>query len=93
MVATASFSCSHNFSDVTTQQQVKPSPAEFSVILKQMTTYLINKGDDLLPIVIDTGASISLTANHNDFVGPIHPATITELQGLSHTTKVTEKYP
>ena len=32
--------------------------------------------------------TISLTANHNDFVGPIHPATITELRGLCPTTKV-----
>ena len=53
-----------------------------------MTIYLSNKGDDLLPIVIDTGTSLSLTANYNDFVGPIRPSTITELQGLSHTTKV-----
>ena len=53
-----------------------------------MTVYLSDKGDDLLPIIIDSGASISLTANYNYFVGPIRPATITELQGLSHTTKV-----
>ena len=52
-----------------------------------MTVYLSDQGDDLLPVVIDSGASISLTANYNDFVGPICPATITELQGLSHTTK------
>ena len=88
MVAAATFIHSCNFSDVTNPQQVEPSPSEFSSISKQMTVYLSNKGDDLLPIVIDTGASISLTANYNDFVGPIHPATITELQGLSHTTKV-----
>ena len=53
-----------------------------------MMVYFSNKEDDLLPIVIYTGISISLTANYNDFVGLICPATITELHGLSHTTKV-----
>ena len=53
-----------------------------------MTVYLSAQGDDLLPIMFYSGTSISLTANYNSFVGPIRPSTITELQGLSHTTKV-----
>jgi hypothetical protein len=35
-----------------------------------------------LPIVIDTGASMSLTPNINDFVGKIRSPTIMELKGL-----------
>ena len=66
MVAGATFIRSRNFSDVTISQQDDPSPSEFSSISKQMTVYLSNKGDDLLSIVIDTGASISLTTCWTD---------------------------
>ena len=86
MVAAATFIHSRNLSDVTISLKDKLSHSKFSYILKQMTVYLSNKGDDLLPIVINTGASISLTTNYNDFIGPICAATITELHGLSHTT-------
>jgi hypothetical protein len=44
-----------------------------------------------LPIVIDTGASVSLTPNHSDFVGPIRETDISEMQGLSSTSKVAGK--
>ena len=88
MVAAATFIHSHDFNDLTASQQDNLPRSEFTALSQRMTVYLSNQGDDLLPIVIDSGASISLTANYNDFVGPIRPATITELQGLSHTTKV-----
>jgi len=41
-----------------------------------------------LPIVIDTGASMSLTPNIKDFRGPLVPSTTNELRGLSHSTPV-----
>ena len=88
MVAAATFIHSRDLTDLTDQQQGN-LPSEITDMLTQrMMVYLSDKGDDLLPIVIDSGASISLTANYNDFVGPIRPATITELKGLAHTTKV-----
>ena len=87
MVAAATFIHSRYLTDLTNPQQ-NPPHSELTALSQHMTVYLSDQGDDLLPIVIDSGASISLTANYNDFVGPIRPATITELQGLSHTTKV-----
>ena len=88
MVATATFIHSCDLTDLTNQQQGDLPSSVTTALTQCMTVYLSDKGDDLLPIVIDSGASISLTANYNDFVGPIRPATITELRGLSHTTKV-----
>ena len=41
-----------------------------------------------LPIVIDTGASVSLTPNEKDFIGKIRPCGIKQLNGLSDTTEV-----
>ncbi len=40
------------------------------------------------PIVIDSGASTSVTPIADDFVGKILPSTIKELNGLNHTTVV-----
>ena len=88
MVAAATFIHSRDLTDLTDQPKGDLPSSATTALTQRMTIYLSNKGDDLLPIVIDSGASISLTANYNDFVGPIRPATITELQGLSHTTKV-----
>ena len=88
MVAAPTFIHSRDLTDLTNSQQGDLTPSVSTALSQHMTVYLSDKGDDLLPIVIDSGASISLTANYNDFVGPICPATITELQGLSHTTKV-----
>ena len=88
MVAAATFIRSQNLTDLTNPQQSPTPRSELTALSQRMTVYLSDQGNDLLPIVIDSGASISLTANYNDFVGPIRPATITELQGLSHTTKV-----
>ena len=88
MVAAATFIHSRDLSGLTNSPQGDLTPSESTALSQRMMVYLSDKGDDLLPIVIDSGASISLTANYNDFVGPIRPATITELHGLSHTTKV-----
>ena len=79
---------SRDLTDLTDQQQGNLPSEMTNALTQRMMVYLSDKGDDLLPIVIDSGASISLTANYNDFVGPIRPATITELKGLAHTTKV-----
>ena len=88
MVAAATFIHSRDLTDLTDQQQGNLPSEMTDALTQRMMVYLSDKGDDLLPIVIDSGASISLTANYNDFVGPIRPATITELKGLAHTTKV-----
>ena len=88
MVAAVTFNHSRNLSDLTNAQQGELAPDESTDLSQGITVYLRDKGDDLLPIVIDSGASNSLTANYIDFIGSICPATITELQGLSHTRKV-----
>ena len=88
MVAAAAFIHSRDLTDLTDQQQGDLPSSVTTALTQCMTVYLSDKGDDLVPIVIDSGASISLTANYNNFVGPICPVTITELRGLSHTTKV-----
>jgi hypothetical protein len=46
---------------------------------------------DHCPIVIDTGASVSLTPFKSDFVGPIKSSDIPEMQGLSAAAKVAGK--
>ena len=40
------------------------------------------------PIVIDTGASISVSPNLSDFVDGVSEAHVQDLKGLNHTTKV-----
>lgn len=44
--------------------------------------YFSNKPNDL-PIMIDTGGSLSVTPNLDDFVGRISPPDTNDLQGLS----------
>ena len=87
MVAAATFSQTNNFSSVTRSVDSTTIP-NFADLSKQMSIYLNGNGDDLLPIVIDSRASCSLTPNKHDFIGDIHPATINKLRGLSNTTKV-----
>jgi hypothetical protein len=41
-----------------------------------------------LPIVIDTGASCSLTPNADDFIGSIKPSSVKSLTGLADDTEV-----
>jgi len=38
-----------------------------------------------LPIVIDSGASLSITPNRKDFVQDLAVSDVSELNGLSHT--------
>jgi Reverse transcriptase (RNA-dependent DNA polymerase) len=45
----------------------------------------------LLPIVLDTGASTSITPYIDDFVGPLEPASVDEIRGISGTTRVVGK--
>jgi hypothetical protein len=45
--------------------------------------------DACIPIVIDTGVSVSVTPVIADFVGPLWPCTTVTLKGLSGTTEVT----
>jgi hypothetical protein len=47
-----------------------------------------HKKDSQLPIVIDTGASISLTPNKSDFVSEITTSTTEEMKGISDSVKI-----
>ena len=87
MVAAATFSQTNDFSSVMRLMDSTYIP-NFADLSKRMLIYLNGNGDDLLPIVIDSGASCSLTHNKHDFIGDIRPATINKLRGLSNTTKV-----
>jgi hypothetical protein len=53
----------------------------------QQTIYFSRK-DNELPIVIDTGASVSVTPSLDDFLGPIWPCTTKELNGLNSSITV-----
>ena len=55
----------------------------------RMSIYLNQNSDDVhIPIVIDTGASMSLMPNQSDFVTPIKTTNIGPLQGHSNTTEI-----
>lgn len=59
------------------------------LVLSDSNPYILNAVDDTnLPIVVDTGASISVTPNIGDFVGPIKTSCCGSLQGLGDTTRV-----
>jgi len=49
---------------------------------------LIAGGDPTLPVVLDSGASKSLTPNLNDFITPLRDCTVSELQGLGGKSAV-----
>jgi hypothetical protein len=51
------------------------------------TVYLSKKRNEL-PIVIDSGASYSVTPTLDDFLGPIEPCSTKELNGLNTSIKV-----
>ena len=70
MVSAATFSQTHDFSSITCSM-ASPDIPNFADLSKRMSIYLNGNGDDLLPIVIDSGASCSLTPNKNDFIGDI----------------------
>jgi hypothetical protein len=44
--------------------------------------------EDCVPIVINTGASISMTPFLTDFIGPLRPCATANLKGLSGSTEV-----
>jgi hypothetical protein len=44
--------------------------------------------EDCIPIVIDTGASVSVTPVLTDFIGPLRPCATANLKGLSGSTEV-----
>eukprot|EP00978_Attheya_sp_CCMP212_P024165 scaffold75537_cov39-Attheya_sp.AAC.1 len=43
---------------------------------------------DYLPIIIDSGASVSITPVKSDFVGPITPLPKQTVKGLNHMLKI-----
>ena len=92
MVAAANFGQLESFQAVTVPlNQVDCSGLNSETIgelSRRMTVYMSQQEQDVLPIVIDSGASKSLTPNLQDFVGPIQPAEISSLNGLSGTTAV-----
>ena len=52
---------------------------------------LFAKNPDDTPVVIDSGASSSLALHLMDFVGPLEPAPMSEVTGLSGQTRVISK--
>jgi hypothetical protein len=51
--------------------------------------FILNLADNHhIPVVIDTGASVSLTPNASDFIHPIKPTKLSSLQGLGSTSRV-----
>jgi hypothetical protein len=59
---------------------------DIAALTRKKSIYFSNR--DNMPIVIDTGASLSLTPNINDFIGDLKPAHIQDLNGLSSKTTV-----
>ena len=55
--------------------------------VRKQSVYFSPRVEDY-PIIIDTGASMSLTPSRDDFVGNLDPAPISELHGLNTTTPV-----
>ncbi|KAG7373658.1 reverse transcriptase RNA-dependent DNA polymerase [Nitzschia inconspicua] len=51
--------------------------------------YILHLFDDsVIPVVVDTGASVSITPDINDFIGPISPPDLPSLQGLGSSSVV-----
>ena len=71
--------------DLLIQDPFNSDSAESSV--QDQRVYVSVKKDKTMPIVIDTGASISLTPNRDDFIGPIRPIQA-ELKGLADHVSV-----
>jgi len=55
---------------------------ELMELTRKRSVYFSNKADDI-PIVIDTGASMSVTPCKDDFIDEIQPTHVGDLQGLS----------
>lgn len=56
------------------------------VVSKQFVLHTVE--DSRVPVVIDTGASVSLTPNFKDFIGPVSPPDLKSLQGLGSSSSV-----
>ena len=74
-------------------ERLKLSPASASKedivsLTRRRQVYFSHTPDDL-PIVIDSGASLTLTPNRSDFIGKLRVPKITELKGLNSNVKVT----
>jgi hypothetical protein len=52
------------------------------------TSVYCSHKEDCIPIVIDTGASVSVTPVLTDFIGPLRPCATANLKGLSGSTEV-----
>jgi len=63
---------------------------EFDNLNTSRSIYFSN-GNDNLPIVLDSGASLSITPNRNDFIQDLSVSDVSELKGLSHTEHVVGK--
>ena len=50
--------------------------------------HVLHAAEGAYPIVIDTGASVSVTPNASDFVGGLATDNLPDLRGLNHTSKV-----
>ena len=61
---------------------------DYKTVFESAKLFSYIAGQATIPIIIDTGASISLTPVVTDFVGAIEPADLDSLQGLSSKTKV-----
>ncbi len=86
MVAAFKFRLSKDFNTVTELNSTSVTD-DYADRIAQMSIYLNHAEDRNIPIVIDTGASVSLSPNKSDFIGPIEACTTSELQGLSSTIK------
>ena len=73
--------------------ELNAGDVDFKNIMMQALRYVLTMGNDErhMPIVIDSGASISITGRGSDFIGPIHPIPSTTIQGLNHTLDVKGK--
>ena len=58
---------------------------------KQGPTALFSKNNQDLPVVIDIGASTSISPNRDDFLGVIQPSEINSLNGMTHKCDVSGK--
>lgn len=63
----------------------------FNVLLQEPPTDSVPPDFNDMPVVIDTGASVSLTPVLSDFIGPLVPTQLTELKGLTAKTHVVGK--
>jgi hypothetical protein len=68
------------------QATMSPSTDYTSNAFAKPMVYISRKQGEL-PIVIDSGASYSVTPTLEDFMGPIEPCSTSELNGLNVTIK------